>query len=77
MARPISDPFLAPLIRLRGRRVAGLWFLAAVIAVLADHGPTGAAGTLIHVLLVVPTSAAAAAVLALWMYSRWTVRRRR
>ena len=77
MARPNSDAFLAPLIRLRGRHVAALWFLAAATPVLADHGPARTAGTLIHVLLVVPTSAAAAVVLALWTYSRWTVRRRR
>lgn len=51
--------------RLRGRHIAGLWVLAALLVSAIDG--VAATGTTVHSLLAVPVAVAPMIVLALWV----------
>jgi len=61
----IPPRILGLLWRLRGRHIAGLWVLAALLVSAIDG--VAATGTTVHSLVAVPVAVAPMIVLALWV----------
>ncbi len=61
----IPPRILGLLRRLRGRHIAGLWVLAALLVSAIDG--VAATGTTVHSLVAVPVAVAPMIVLALWV----------
>ncbi len=61
--------------RLRGRHIAALWVLTALLLVVTnEQTPTGTTGALVHWIVAVPLSILPIAVLTLWIIAHRTPR---